>query len=243
MSRKSNLTAWERWELASLEMGDTPAKKPPLSRKSEPPPEVRIPTAEEIEQIHRQAHDAGFQEGRAAGHEEGYQAGIAKGQQEGRVAGEEASRQLLAVAAKLDAALAELDVQVAEELMALALEVAQEVLRQTISLHPETVVTVVRDALGYLPHQHANIYLQPDDAALVREYAGDQLNHAGHRIHEDPRLQRGDVLIEAGGAQVDATVASRWRRVIATLGRDLPWDGTRPEAPVQLETGGDEEAQ
>lgn len=239
MSRKNNLTAWERWELASFE-DDAPPRNHPLSarREEEPEPEVHIPTAEEIEQIHQQAYENGLEEGKAAGHKEGYEAGFeagkTAGEKEGRQAGEEASQQLLAVAQKLDAALGELDAQVAEELTALALQVAQEVLRQTLSLNPATVVTVVRDALGHLPHQHANIYLHPTDAGLVREYAGDQLSHAGHRIHEDSRLQRGDVLIEAGGAQVDATLASRWRRVVATLGRDLPWDGSRPEPAPEL---------
>ena len=254
MSQKNNLTAWERWELASLEGNGPPPSRPPIHARKPvqaevapvvveipvPLEEVQIPTAEEIEQIHQQAHDTGYQEGREeglrSGHEEGYQAGYkegrSKGDSEGRVAGETAATQLTAIAGKLDTALAALDGDVAEELTALALEIAREVLRQTIALHPETVVGVVRDALTQLPHQHANIYLHPDDAALVRSYAGDQLTHAGHRIHEDARLQRNDVSIEAGGAHVDATLTTRWRRVVETLGRDVAWDG-RSLPPIE----------
>ena len=243
---KSNLTAWERWELASLDDG-TPPKRPPLrareaiqeTEEAPPPePEVHVPTAEEVEQIHRQAHDSGYQEGHAeglrVGHQEGYDAGF----REGRALGEEAARHLMTVAGKLDAALTGLDQSVAEELTALALEVAREVLRQTLATHPETVVGVVRDALTHLPHQHANIYLHPDDASLVRSYAGDQLSHAGHRIHEDARLQRNDVTIEAGGAHVDATLVTRWRRVVETLGQTVEWDGKPlvPPMPVAEET-------
>ena len=66
----------------------------------------------------------------------------------------------------------------------------------------------------------------------MRSYAGDQLSHVGHRIHEDARLQRNDVSIEAGGAHVDATLATRWRRVVETLGRDLAWDG-RSLPPIE----------
>jgi len=256
MSQKNNLTAWERWELASLEGNGPPPSRPPIHARKPvqaevapvvvetpvPLEEVQIPTAEEIEQIHQQAHDTGYQEGHEdglrSGHEEGYKAGyeegLSKGGSEGRVAGETAATQLTAIASKLDAALAALDGDVAEELTALALEIAREVLRQTIALHPETVVGVVRDALTQLPHQHANIYLHPDDAALVRSYAGDQLTHAGHRIHEDARLQRNDVSIEAGGAHVDATLTTRWRRVVETLGRDVAWD-SRSLPPMEEE--------
>lgn len=229
MEEKNNLTAWERWELASLEEG-MPVKPHPLrakTAKAEPPPsaEAKPPTVEDIEQVHRQARESGYQEGFQAGR----QAGLEAGQREGKAQGEKAAQQLLATAAKLDAALAELDQAVTDELAALSLEIAREVLRQTLAIQPETVVGVVRDALTHLPHQHANIYLHPDDAALVRSYAGDQLSHAGHRIHEDGRLHRNDVLIEASGAQVDATLTSRWRRVVESLGQRVIWDGTPPQ--------------
>ena len=172
MSQKNNLTAWERWELASLEGNGPPPARPPIHARKPvsaeepvvvetpvPLEEVQIPTAEEIEQIHQQAHDTGYreghEEGQRSGHEEGYQAGYeegrSKGEREGREAGETAASQLTAIAGKLDAALAALNGEVAEELTALALEIAREVLRQTIALHPETVVGVVRDALTQLP--------------------------------------------------------------------------------------------
>ncbi|HEX5393365.1 MAG TPA: flagellar assembly protein FliH [Rhodocyclaceae bacterium] len=240
---KSNLTAWERWELASFdeaqELKHHPLHPPKVEAPPPPVPEpevlIQLPTAEEVEEIRRQAHEAGFQEGRDAGYQDGYanghKEGYEAGHQEGYAPAAEAAQKIAALAAKLDNALAELDPQIADELAALALEMAQEVLRQTIRTQPETIVNVIHDALTHLPHQHANIYLNPADAALVRQYAGDQLNHAGHRIHEDQRLNHGDVLLEAGGAQVDASVANRWRRVVATLGMDMAWNPESPPAP------------
>lgn len=47
MSEPSNLTAWERWELASF---DAPAVRD--DTPSAAAEEVRLPTAAEIEQIH-----------------------------------------------------------------------------------------------------------------------------------------------------------------------------------------------
>lgn len=216
MSEPSNLTAWERWELGSFD-GLQAARKPSPTLKAESPPEppVKLPTAEEIEQIHQQARDEGF----AKGKEEGYQAGFREGQAKAQA---EAQR-FIQASAKLEQGLARLDAAVADEVLALSIELAREVIRQEISARPECLLGVVREALAQLPHQHAGIYLHPDDASLLRSYLGDQLAHAGHRIHEDPKLRHGDCLIEAGGSQLDASVAMRWRRVLAGLGLAEAW--------------------
>lgn len=223
MSEPSNLTAWERWELGSFDAD--PPRKPGAATASaakEAEPAIKLPTAEEIEQIHQQARDDGFLRGK----EEGYQAGFKEGQAKAQA---EAQRFVQATA-KLERGLNELDAKVADELLALAIELAREVIRQEIAARPETLLAVVREALGQLPHQHAAIYLHPDDASLLRSYLGEQLTHAGHRIHEDVKLARGDCMVESGGSQVDATVAMRWRRVLAGLGIDAAWQVPQHEA-------------
>lgn len=209
MSEPSNLTAWERWELASF---DAPAARDDTPSAAE---EVRLPTAAEIEQIHRQARE----EGARKGYDEGYQAGFKSGQEKALA---EAQR-LASAAAQLEQALDGLAAAVAEELLALALEMARAVIREEITARPETLLTVVREALSQLPHQHAAIYLHPDDASLLRSTLGEQLSHAGHRIHEDPKLARGDCIVESGSTQVDATVAMRWQRVLDSLGLAAAW--------------------
>lgn len=222
----SNLTAWERWELASFDAGQPP-KKPAAATAAKQPslPEVKLPTAQEIEQIHQQAHDEGFSKGK----EDGYQAGFKEGQAKALA---EAQR-FTQVAAKLERGLGELETTVADELLALATEIAREIIRQEISARPETLLAVVREALAQLPHQHAAIYLHPDDASLLRSYLGDQLTHAGHRIHEDFKLARGDCILEAGGTQVDASVTMRWRRVLEGLGIADAWEPDAvPPAPT-----------
>lgn len=221
----SNLTAWERWELASFDAGQpekpavqTAAAQPDLSG-------VKLPTAEEVEQIHQQAHDEGFRKGKEDGYEAGFKEGQAKALAE--------AQRFTQVAAKLERGLGELEATVADDLLALATEIAREVIRQEIAARPETLLAVVREALSQLPHQHAAIYLHPDDASLLRSYMGDQLTHAGHRIHEDFKLARGDCILEAGGTQVDASVAMRWRRVLEGLGMAAAWQpDSVPPAPT-----------
>ncbi len=200
------LTAWERWEMAEFD-GAPPHK--PVGKPPEPPPEpkVALPTAEEVERIYQQARQEGSQTG--------YREGQAR-------AKDEAAR-LGRAAAKLDAAMSELDAGVATELLALAVELARQVVRCEITARPEALLDVVHEALAQLPHQHASIFLNPEDASLVRSYLGDQLAHAGHRILEDAKLARGDCILEAGGSHLDASVATRWRRTMESLGLDDAW--------------------
>lgn len=222
---ESGQTAWERWELASFDAGQQRKPADKADAGGEVAGAVKLPTAAEIEQIHQQAHDEGYQRGQT----EGYQAGLKEGQAKALA---EAQR-LANAAGKLESALARLEETVADELLSLAVELAREVVRQEISARPETLLAVVREALGQLPHQHVAIYLNPEDASLLRSYLGDQLAHAGHRIHEDFKLARGDCVLEAGGSQLDASVAMRWRRVLDGLGLTDAW---QPDAVPPVPT-------
>ena len=208
---KSTLTAWERWELASFDGG---APKQGLQA-----PEPLPPTPEEIEQIKQQAQ----QEGHAAG----YEAGFAQGQQTGYAAGQvranEEGERMAAMVRQLDAALVGFDQQVAEDLLALALEISRQMVHQAITAKPELILEVIREALAQMPHPHAVIQLHPEDASLARLYLGDQISHAGHRIHENPRLERGGCVVEAAGSQLDASLATRWKRISESLGAHSEW--------------------
>ncbi|MEW6293647.1 MAG: flagellar assembly protein FliH [Pseudomonadota bacterium] len=216
----SKLTAWERWELASFDNGTVVAANG-AAMHAAAAEKTNVPLDRaEIERICAQAREDGYQAG--------YQAGLQMGKRDGYAAGQTAAKEEAArigkAANELDQALQEFDQQVADELLALAVEIARQVVRKEIAARPETILGIVNEALTYLPHQHAAIHLNPEDASLVRSYLGDVLTHAGHRILEEPTLKRGDCLLEAGGSQIDASTATRWRRVVESLGSNAPWD-------------------
>ena len=215
---KGKLSAWERWEMAIL---DGPEAERSPGKRDAPllEPEIALPTAEEIEQLRQSAQQEGFQRG----HRDGYSAGQAQASAEGR--------QLAELAVQLDQALAQFDQQVAEDLLHLAIEVARQVVRQSVAVKPERVIGVIHEALAQMPLQHAVIRLNPEDASLARSYLGDQLAHAGHRILEDPRQERGGCVIESGGSQLDASVSTRWRRVAESLGASSDWLEEPRESP------------
>lgn len=174
-----------------------------------PEPDIHLPTAEDIERIHDEARKDGY----AAGYEEG----TARGRME--------AMQFHGLVQGLETALTTLDQEVADEVLALAIEVARQMIRHSLAEHPESVAELIREALLQLPQTHAMVHLHPDDLAMVRDYLGEQLTHGGHRLVEDSSIARGGVRIDAGGSQIDATLQTRWRRIMDNLGRNVQWDG------------------
>jgi flagellar assembly protein FliH len=239
------LTAWERWELASFDNEPTVASDAaaasntpdiavspaPTCGESTPPP----PSAAELElaALRQSTYDEAFAAGRHDGYADGHKEGFALGETAGRDAATQAARheieRLARIATQLDEQLAGLDHELSQQLLDLTLELTRKLVGRTLRDQPEVVLHVIRQALAELPVQHATIHLHPDDAALVRAGGDDLITHAGHRVHESARLNPGDVLIEAAGSQLDATLATRWRRIVEALGQ------TQSPAPMRAE--------
>jgi len=112
----------------------------------------------------------------------------------------------------------------ADALLDLALDVAAQVLRQEVQTHREAIVPVVREALALVIHAHAHptVRLAPADLALVREaLSGDGQLHGCHFV-PDPSVMPGGCRIESPQGEIDASLPTRWRRVVQTLGVDVP---------------------
>lgn len=193
---KERLTAYQRWELPTFDMPQ---------QVMEVIPDIVPPTAAEIEQIQQQAHA------------EGYQAGFAEGAHN--------AQRLTEMVDALDKELQQVDQQVAQDLLNLALELARQMLHQALKVKPELLLGVVRAAVGELPHfnQHAHLVLHPADAELVRTSMGEQLAHSGCKIIEDMHMERGGCRVETGQSQIDATLTTRWKRTVSSIGQDSTW--------------------
>jgi flagellar assembly protein FliH len=158
--------------------------------------------------------------------DEAYQAGYAEGQQRGYAEG---MQQALAEKERLAELMrlleTQIDEKVSQELMGLSLDIAQQVLQQSLKVQPELLLIMVREAIGSLPvfNQAAHLILNPEDAAMVREHMGEQLNHSGWKILEDPRMARGDARLETANSQVDASIEARWNRVVTAMGQESKW--------------------
>ncbi len=213
---------WERWEPGSFSQ---PAGKPSIGGLQKVAATGAKPVAEkvDVDAMRRAAQEEGYRAGFDRGHAEGYQAGREAAQAEGR----QLAAQLGAAIERFDQGVANLEQDVAQQLLNLALGIARRIVGDTLEAQPETVLASIREALAQLPAQHAVIHLNSEDAELIRTHSGDALARAGHRILDNPQLSRGDVLVEAGGTQVDARLATRWQRV---------WEALEPEPTAKRNT-------
>jgi len=231
---KEKLTAYQRWEVAAFDEvqrdaeasapQDAPPEKAPPALAAEPANEppgtpVVLPTAADIERMYGEAHDTGY----AAGYTEGIAA---------------AKAVVATIATLMDSltqALAGIEQGVADQLLALAIEIANQVLRQSLRLQPELLLPIVREAVTTLQPHHGQplLFVHPDDATLVRKHLGEQLSHSNWRIIEDRLLTAGGCRVELGASEVDATLETRWRRVVEAIGVSQEWLKSGREANPQ----------
>ena len=193
---KEQLSAYQRWELNSLD-GSAARTTVPL------------PTAEEVENTHQQA----------------YQEGFATGYREGKSKVDTELARLTQLMSALDGALSQFDEALSQNLLSLSLDIAKQMLREALRVRPELVLPVIREAVNGLPQasQHPHLKLHPDDAALVRSLMADELNHFHWKLIEDSRVERGGCRVETTNSEIDATMESRWKRILVALGSDGAW--------------------
>ena len=219
---KEKLTAYQRWELAAFDEDEaaampeaavapatdsSPPSVPASTLANDPP--VALPTAADIERIYNEAH--------AQGHAAGYEEGLAEARA--------IETRLSDLMSSLEQAVAGAEQNVAEQLLATAVEIAHQILRQSLQIKPELLLPAVREAVAALQFNsgHPALLAHPDDIALIRQHMGDRLAHSSWRIIEDPSITRGGCRVELGASAVDATLETRWKRIIETIGSRRDW--------------------
>jgi flagellar assembly protein FliH len=227
---KEQLTAFERWELASFD--PKPLAKV-VAAPVDPAPQIRQANeklaAEELQNIKQAARDeayaSGFEEGRVAGqeagHQEGYQAGYTAGSAQALIETEQVQRLMQS----LQTALNQIDEQLAQSLLNLSLEIARKMVMETLQVKPEIILKIVSAAIGGLPqfNQNAHLRLNPEDAELVKKHMGEHLSSAGWKIFPDTRVERGGCQVETAHSNVDASNETRWKRIVESIGHDKSW--------------------
>ncbi|APV51424.1 hypothetical protein BWI17_18045 [Betaproteobacteria bacterium GR16-43] len=165
---------------------------------------------------------------------EGHAQGLREGQAQVRAEAAKLTKLLANARASWD----RLEGAIAEPVVDLAVEIARQVLRADPKLRREALATVVRESIACLAEDSGTprIVLHPSDVESLKAHVGEELARGEWIITEDLRMEPGGCRIVTGSGEVDATMSTRWRRVVASLGREAPWMDDR-EAPW---TDGDE---
>lgn len=223
---KEQLTAYQRWELAAFEehgqavspefAGQSPQGLPNAG-EGDASLHVTLPTAEELERLHQEA----WQEGYNLGMEEGRKAGFEAGRQEG----EKYARQLRALAEALETDRVRQDEEVAQEVLALAITVAQQVVGASLRVKPELMLDTIREALLSLPSLsgHYRVVVHPDSAQVVKDWLTQEHGHLSWKLVEDAQMEPGGFRFESAHSELDASMKARWREIAECLGASAEW--------------------
>lgn len=165
------------------------------------------PTASTLAELHKQAHEEGFQQG----HAEGLQ----------RAARDMQTRmnRLDSVLGQLMAPLAAVDEAVVEAVADLAVLVARHLVRRELKTNPGEVVGVVRETMRHLPvtPRAARIRLHPEDAELVESAFALGDDAKSWRLEPDPLVTRGGCIVETDSSRIDASVESRLAAIASKM--------------------------
>ncbi len=235
---KAKLTSCQRWKLDSLDFSGTTStedlQKKKMSAANQPKntTDENFPTSpieKEVAALFQKAEENGHQQGYEAGYKSGFQEGQEKGHQEGRQQGESEIETELnrinTIFADLDQQIQTIDQQIAQDLLTLAVDLTKKMISQALIIHPELILPIVQEAILQLPStgQQLRLFLHPNDAVIVRQHMNEQLTQENWEIREDTQLEQGGCRIEASGGEIDASIETRWRRVLAAIGQKNDW--------------------
>jgi flagellar assembly protein FliH len=184
--------------------------------------------------VHGVNNDEDYRIAHEEGYAEGYDVGRLLGQREGqqkldeyiRNQGRGIAQRLAQLVESAQRGLNESNQAVAQNVLEIACELARQVVRHELSVNPNALLPVIREALGVLlaDSKTASVRLHPKDLEVLDEPLRQEFGSAGVTWIPDASMRTGSCRVEAAGTTVDGTLEKRWSRAVATLGLDMPWD-------------------
>ncbi|MFN4120642.1 FliH/SctL family protein [Acidovorax sp.] len=234
MMPSSNQRSYSRF-IPSEEVGDFTQWKFSAVDGSEPEPEPEPePVAEALPvEIDEAAQQAMLQQAC----DDAYAEGFAQGQAETALEwqrrldeyianqGREAATRMQQVFQTLDASLIDMQQQMAQQMLELACDIARHVVRQELSVNPNALQPVVREAVGMVVTEGrpATVRLNPADLEVMEQPLRDEIDGPAIQWLADAAVPAGGCLVESAGMVVDGSLDKRWQRAIAALGLQSPW--------------------
>ena len=153
----------------------------------------------------------------------GFQVGQEEGLASGRTEAEGIVSSLTALLDELAMPYQALDSVVTRELTQLSMTLAKSIVRRELSLDSSVITDIVEQAVSTLYKLDGElvVYLNPEDAGLVRELEPHSLEGKSWKVVEDPALSRGGCQVKSKTSFVDASVEKQIEEVCANLMENL----------------------
>lgn len=188
--------------------------------------EIKLPTAEELETIRREAYNAGLEQGLIEGRQQGHKESFAQGHSEGLDAGLKAGKEqgielgktegLMQGQVQIDNAVARLnqlaqllqsriqerDAALPEVLVQLVESLCRQVVGTELKMGAAGIGLILEQCLTLLPEgsEHIRVLVSPIDYALLKSSS---LPEGEFELKEDANLQVGDLRIHSEHSLVE----------------------------------------
>jgi flagellar assembly protein FliH len=145
--------------------------------------------------------------------------GKEEGLEAGRAEAQEIVRSLAALVDEMALPFRGLDALVTKELAQLAMRLAEKIVRRELTIDSSVVTDIVAEAMEtlYKLGDEIVVFLNPADAALVREFAPESLDGKSWKVVEDAGLLPGGCQVKTPTSFVDASVEKQIEEVFSTL--------------------------
>jgi flagellar assembly protein FliH len=216
---REELSSFESWSFGDVSAGAAPG--PAAAREAETPVDPAEIHAQQLRAARQSGYQDGYRDGLVA--LEGFKQSFAS----------QTTTQVGALVRSVGEQLDALQQEMARALAATATALARQMLRSELQTRPECVTQVAEQALDalLLSARHIVLRVHPDDHALIVAGSAEAIAARGARLVADAQIARGGCRLESDIGLVDATIEERWRRAIASLGSDLPWQDVAPPPP------------
>lgn len=171
-------------------------------------------TVSELEEVEQRTHKEAYTKGHAAG--------VAAARAESQQALNQLKSQVAALENMLGAIaqpFRDLDAQVEEQLVQLAVTIARHLVRRELRTDPAQVIAIVRETVALLPAatRDVRVHLHPEDAAVVREKLATPSADRAWTIIEDPVMTRGGCRVATDTAHIDQRLETRIQSIMAAI--------------------------
>lgn len=230
---------WRRWQLESFDEPQPSAAEAASAAQAEaaesalPDPQEVLAEIERLREAarqrghaegyaegHAQGFEAGLNEGREAGLSEGREAGLAEGRAEGLDAIRQEAEKIQELAHACAQSIENIEEETGQALLNLTVSIARQVLRNTLKAEPERILDVIREILQVDGSQQGILKLRvnPADLELIDAYLQKDGTVSHWRLQADMSIDRGGCIAETALGNIDATLQTRWQRVVSSLG-------------------------
>ena len=186
-----------------------------------------VESQEREDALQKTSHAQGFAEGFAQGQARATLDGEQKIEEYARTQGQAIADRFSQLMQQAQEQLAQSQQVMAQGVLELACELARQVVRHELSVNPNVLQPVIREALAMLTADSKNavVRLNPLDVEVLQAAVQTEFSGLNLTFVSDATIKPGGCVVTSAGTVVDGSLDTRWRRAVASLGLTLQWDG------------------